>query len=236
MAKAVKTQEPTVLELLFRAAGKSLPAVSNEYLPVPAVKEVVEADRSTRGHRKARLLDALQEFDVDTLQAKREELDNFISLITRSLGEDLILNEEYAYTLVEQALAVRNLVDLAQTCQEQIKRVAFEHFTAKLAEEGHPDPANVNATLEVEELGFALRREGAGYGNASIDEELLKEALGSDWHKVVVTEYIPAQEVTMFSEDLLWNLVKDRPELLEKVKASLVPGDSKKARLNLRPI
>jgi hypothetical protein len=30
MAKAVKTQEPTVLELLFRAAGKSLPAVSNE--------------------------------------------------------------------------------------------------------------------------------------------------------------------------------------------------------------
>ena len=222
-----------MFEAIAQAAGVSV-AADKKVVAVPASKVVQRTERTTRADRKASLVDGLREFDVDHLGGLQEVLSGFVSLVTESLGDELVLSEQYAHTVMSQALAVRTLVDIAQVVQEQVKSVVFEHFDSALAEQGHPDPQNVNASLDVPELGMSLRREGAGYSSPMIDEQKLADLLGDAVETVYVTKVIPAQEVRVLDEDLLMNLVSNQPELLEKVREALIPGSPKKARLNLR--
>lgn len=230
-----KSVEKTAKTKIFEAAGVEVPVTGAE-VAVPAVQQVVVSERSTRETRKSQLLEVLGKFDVEELEELKTFLAGLPSLLTETLGEDLVLTERYAHTLLRQALAVRRLKDLHEVALEQIKEVAFDHFNASLAEKGHPDPQHVNATLDVLALGYKLRREGAGYGDPTIDEEKLKEALGSDWKKVYTRTVIPRRVVTDLDEDALWELVKTKPGLLEKIRDSLLPGAPKAGRLNLRNI
>jgi len=222
-----------MFETIAQAAGVAV-AADKKVVAVPAAKAVAKTERTTRADRKASLVDGLREFDVDHLGALQDILANFISLVTESLGDEMVLNETYSNTVMRQALAVRTLVDMTQVVQEQVKSVVFAHFDSALAEMGHPDPQNVNAALDVPELGMSFRREGAGYSSPSIDEEKLSELLGEACDSVYVTKVIPAQEVRVLDEDLLMQLVGNKPELMEKVREALIPGSPKKARLNLR--
>lgn len=229
-------KKPTALERIMEKAGVPQPVASDGFLPVPAAKEIVAAERSTRGSRKAQLLADLEEFNVERLAQLREDLTGFVTLITTTLGDDPVLVEQHAVTLMRQALAIRQLKDLYDLCWDKVKEVAFQHFDASLAEQAHPDPQHVNAELIVAELGFMLRREGAGYCNAEIDEELLKEALGNLWKKVYTKTTIPAQVVYNLDEDALEELCRQRPELLEAIRPALKKGAPKAGRLNLRNI
>jgi hypothetical protein len=214
-----KTLERTGIRKIMEAAGKAA---------------IAKVPRTTRTTRQAKLLEAMEDFDVPTLKKVKDELAGYVDLITMSLGDDLVLTEEYANVLMRQAIATRNLKDLQEIVQAQVKRVAFDHFNASFAEQGYEDPENMNGHLEVPELGMVLSREATGYSEPVIDETKLKKALGKDWEKVYTLEVIPEQRVYSLNEEALWNLVKDKPALLEKIRDSLIPGQPKSGRLNLR--
>lgn len=201
-------------------------------LAVLADRDIVHVPRTTVASRREQLLADLE--DDEALPRYRRELDAFIDLITSPLGEDPVLTEEYAYTLVKQAVAVRQLADLAEVCKTKIKEVLFQHLNAYFAEEGHDDPEHINGILEVAELGMKLSREGSGYSDPVIDEEKLKKGLGPLWERVYTHKVIPATETWELDLDALWELVKARPKLLEKVRDALKPGKPKSARMNLR--
>lgn len=203
-------------------------------LAVMADREIVKAPCSTVTSRRAQLLADLEEYNIKALAEYRKGLSSFVDLITEPLGEDPVLTEDYAATLMRQALAVRQMADLAEVCKTKIKEVLFQHFNAYFAEDGHDDPEHINGTLEVAELGMKLCREGSGYSDPSINEEKLKKGLGPLWEKVYTHKVIPEKEVWELDLEALWELVKAQPKLLEKIRDALTPGKPKGARMNLR--
>lgn len=230
-------KKETALDRLFERAGIEQPTVSKDIVVATPPSAIELSHRTTRAQRKAQLLDDITQFNIERLVALRETLTSLPSLVTESLGEDAELTDEYAAVLMRQAIAfLRDVKDLQEAIAERIKVIAFDHFNASLAAKGHSDPEHMRAELIVEELGFALRREGAGYGDAKINEELLKELLGKDWKRVYTKTVIPRKEVFNLDIDALEELTKQRPELLEKIRPALSKGDPKPGRLNLRPL
>lgn len=84
------------------------------------------------------------------------------------------------------------------------------------------------------ELGKVFKREGCGYKPAQIDQKALKALLGDDADKVFVEEVIPAKTVTKLDEEALGKLIMDKPEVLEKVRQALIPGELKSPRFVIR--
>jgi hypothetical protein len=201
-----------------------------------AGKEVAKPTRSTVAMRKAQLLADLDGFDGPRLWQLKEELSSFVDLITMSIGDGAILDESNAFTLMTQALSRRNITEFMEVCHSRIKEVFFSHLNATFEEEGEEDPEAVSGSVEVPSLGMKFCREGAGRTTPSVDEGILREALGDRWKEVYREEIIPAQKIRTLDYDRLWELVGEEPGLMEKLREALEPGALKNARLVLRPM
>jgi len=118
----------------------------------------------------------------------------------------------------------------------RLKDIVWTHLNSKLAEEGVEDPENTNGEIEVPALGMKLCREGMGYNDPVIDEELLKERLGDLWEKVYTCQVIPEQTVYTLDPEGLLDLLKSDPSLVKKIEDAIIPGSPKNGRLILRPI
>jgi hypothetical protein len=201
-----------------------------------AGKEVAVPTRSTVAIRKAQLLADLDGFDGPRLWQLKEELSSFVDLITMSIGDGAVLDESNAFTLMTQALSRRTITEFMEVCNGRIKEIVFSHLNAMFEEDGEDDPEAVSGSIEVPSLGMRFAREGAGRTTPSVDEGILREALGDRWKEVYHEETIPAQKVRTLDYDRLWELVGEEPELMEKLRDALEPGAIKNARLVIRPM
>jgi hypothetical protein len=197
-------------------------------------KEVAKKPRTTVAHRKAQLLADLEDFNVDRLVGLQQKMGAFIDLITLNLGDELVLDEGHAYTLMSQALGVRDIKEFMDVCHGRVKEYLFDHLNAIYAEQGLEDPENTNGSLEVPALGMKFCREGTGVTDPSVNDTLLKKALGSRWEEVYDIEVIPEQRVYTLNTEALWDMVKNDPDLMEAVRGALEPGVPKNGRMVIR--
>ncbi len=196
-------------------------------------KKVARKQRTTVAQRKAQWEVNLENFNGDELVAKAA---GFIDLITLELGSDPVLTEEGAVTVMVQSLARRDFSEFLDVCKDKIKEFVFAHFDALAEAAGAEDPENTNGVLEVPSLGMKFCREGTGYGDPTIDDDVLKHALGDRWEQVYDVQIIPERREETLNQEALWNLVQQDPTLMEKIRDSLQPGAPKPGRLVIRPM
>ena len=193
--------------------------------------------RTSVAQRKAEWESTLDNFDVNKLAGLQTAMSEFVDLITVSVMEDgVVLTEAQKFTLVTQALARRDIAEFMDVVLWRLKDIVWSHLNSKLAEEGVEDPENTNGEIEVPALGMKLCREGMGYNDPVIDEELLKERLGDLWEKVYTCQVIPEQTVYTLDPEGLLDLLKSDPSLVKKIEDAIIPGSPKNGRLILRPI
>lgn len=147
------------------------------------------------------------------------------SMVTLDAEETKALAPAQRKALMEEDLVRREIGDLLESRKEVIKELVFQTITEEAAEAGAEEPELVNGEIVVEELGYRFTREGAGYSSPTFNIKALKEALGEDADKVVTVEYKPVESV---NEDVLNSLLAGNPDLIEKVRAAMVPGKVKK--------
>ena len=199
-------------------------------------KAVAKKSRSTVAARKAKLLGDLEGFDVERLIEVKDQMSAYVDLITMSLGDKPVLGEDQAFTLMKQALGRRDLNEFLDVCKDKIKEVFFGHLDEVLAAAGHAEPEAMNGSLEVPALGMKFCREGAGFGDPTINEGLLKDALGDRWKEVYEEQLIPAKKVYSLNTEKLWQLVENDPAVMEIIRDCLNPGALKSARMVLRTL
>src|ERR1700752_1998364 len=117
MARAKTTlSRPNALQRLVEKSGKA----------------VVKAKRTTVAQRKANMLADLEGFEVDRLLEIQQNMAAFLNLITMSIGTAPVLTDSEAFTLMEQALARRDIAEFLDVCNGRIKEVVFTHLDTVL--------------------------------------------------------------------------------------------------------
>ena len=194
----------------------------------PAAKPTSAADR------REQLKKAIAEMDGDQIERAREVMTRYVdSMVTLDPEQAGVLTKAQSKSLMEEDILRREIADLVEARKETIKELVFNHITEVAAEAGAEDPETINSSIEVEELGRRFSREGAGYSAATFNLKALKEALGDDADAVIKTEVKIVESV---DEDALSSLLAGNPELIEKIRATLVPGKVKKGSFYNRPI
>lgn len=210
-------------------------------------KKVVASSRSTVAARKAKLLQALETYDVERLLELQKTMSDFVDLVTQNplteiaSGADKILDSSRAEVLMRRFLDQREIDELVSVVKDLIRTTVFSHFDALGKAAGLEDPENHNGVLEVPEVGKKFCREGTGYKDPEIDSIKLQELLGERWSTVCTAELVPEQvipehvEYTLSVEKALEMGRKD-PEVMEILRDCLTPGAPKPARLVVKDL
>lgn len=194
----------------------------------PAAKPVSAADR------REQLKKAIADMDGDQIERAREVMTRYVdSMVTLDPEQSGILTKAQSKSLMEEDIVRREIADLIEARKETIKELVFNHITEVAAEAGAEDPETINSSIDVEELGRRFSREGAGYTAPTFNLKALKEALGDEADAVIKTE---TKVVESVDEEALSSILSGNPELIEKVRATLVPGKVKKGSFYNRPI
>ena len=201
-----------------------------------AEKSVAKRQSSTVAARKAALMADLADFNVGRLETLKEQMGSFVDLITLGLGDVEVMTTAQAHTLMLQFLAQRDIAEFMAVCRDRIKELAFVHLDAEFADQGEEDPSSINGSIDVPSLGKRFSREGAGYADPTVNEALLKAALGDQWEQVYVRTVVPETVVYSLSMEKLMDLVDGDPAIMEKVRDALTPGAPKTARLFVRDL
>ena len=187
---------------------------------------VKKAKQSSATERREALKKAISEMDSERIEQTRELMSRYVDvMVTLDPEQTKDLTPTQAKALMEEDTLRREIQDLVDARKETIKDLVFQAITEQAAAAGAEEPELTNGEIVVEELGRRFTREGAGYSEASFNMKALREALGDDAKKVIVEE---TKVVESVDEDALNSLISGNPELLEKVRGSLVPGKVRK--------
>lgn len=208
-------------DLVARMQGKAATVASLKKEAAPAPKPTSAADR-----REA-LKKAISELDEQQIERAREVMTRYVdSLVTLDPEQTTELTPTQAKALMEEDLLRREIDDLTTARKETIKQLVFQAITEEAAAAGADDPEYTNGEIVVEELGHRFTREGAGPGTPSFNLKKLKEAIGDEAYARVIKE--ETKVVETLDEEALSDLLAGQPELVEKVRKTLVPGTAKK--------
>lgn len=186
----------------------------------PAPKATSSADR------REDLKRAIAEMDGEKIESVREVMTRYVdSMVTLDPEQTSTLTPTQSKALMEEDVLRREIADLIEARKETIKELVFRAITEEAAEAGAEDPELTNGEIVVEELGRRFSREGAGYSAPTFNLKTLKTALGDDAAAVIKTE---TKVVESVDEDALNSLLAGNPELIENVRAAMVPGKVRK--------
>jgi len=197
------------------------------------VMKIVKQPLSRRADRQAEIREKLETFNG--IADLREEFAEYIDIITTNLGDEVILNENFAEIAMRGALATQHIQEVAEVVHKTLKGIVFDHMNAVNAEDPDiEDPININAKLKVPAMMMEFSREAAGVNFTAKMSEMKKvlAKAGINWEKVYIAK--PKVEYTL-NDDALWDLIKDNETLQDEVLA-IIEETPKSARLNLRPM
>ena len=195
--------------------------------------------RSTIETRKNEWQEVVESFDIEKLLAIQSEMDSFVDkmkVIANRDSTDIDLNNEEAKSLMVEYLSSKNISEFLDARKSMVRTMVFKVIEERLRKAGVDDPENQSGEIEVPELGKRFCKEGAGYGDPTLDVAKLKELLGDKIQDITVVKIIPEKRVEEIDEDLLIELAQSDDSVMEAVKESLVAGKPKTPRLNIRPM
>jgi hypothetical protein len=203
--------------------------------------EVARTSRMTVADRKAGHLDTIRTRDAEKVKEMKVVMRKFADSVIKSealhLEDGEQLSEKDQLQLMEAYIAFQKVKEFAEAWNEECRGTVFDHITAVNEELGVEYPEFQNGSIEVPKLGKRFCKEGNGRKAPTIDEEKLKEALGEDlWNKVQDEELVPAKVVKALSIEKLMKAVEDDPALLELVRESLIVGEFKNPRFQVRDL
>ena len=195
--------------------------------------------RSTIEIRKNEWQEVVESFDIEKLLAIQSEMDSFVDkmkVIANRDSTDIDLTNEEAKSLMVEYLSSKNISEFLDARKSMVRTMVFKVIEERLRKDGVDDPENQSGEIEVPELGKRFCKEGAGYGDPTLDVAKLKELLGDKIQDITVVKIIPEKRVEEIDEDLLIELAQSDDSVMEAVKESLVAGKPKTPRLNIRPM
>lgn len=142
------------------------------------------------------------------------------------------LTTEQAVLAMEHVLNIKAAKELIDATYEATRAMVYRTMDLAFADEDFPE--HTNGVIDVPETGKRFAREGAGRKEATLDEEALIASIGEDAWNEITTEKVVTTRV--LDEEKLAALAVDRPELLEAIRAAVVPGEWKTPRLMVRNI
>jgi len=199
-------------------------------------EQAAKAQRGkTLAARKKAWIEAVREFDVEKLVELQTKMQGYVDKIARidfDPEHPRALTDEERLSMGSEFVDFLEISEFLTTRRDLIKEMVFGHLDATVGE-------NTNGEIPVPEVGRTLRREGCGRTTPGIDTEKLKGLLGDDWDRCLeVTEVpeqiIPAHTEVEFSEEKLMALCAEKPETLEALRQSLIPGQIKTPRFTNR--
>lgn len=195
--------------------------------------------RSTIETRKNEWQEVVESFDIEKLLAIQSEMDSFVDkmkVIANRDSTDIDLTNEEAKSLMVEYLSSKNISEFLDARKSMVRTMVFKVIEERLRKDGVDDPENQSGEIEVPELGKRFCKEGAGYGDPTLDVAKLKELLGDRIQEITVVKIIPEKRVEEIDEDLLIEIAQMDDSVMEAVKESLVAGKPKTPRLNVRPM
>lgn len=206
--------------------------------------EVPTGHKLTAAQRKDTHRNMLEQFDIDKLLAMQEKMARAIDRMTANqidLEEPGVLSPEKAEELMIELLDQTDIKELLEVRRELIRAAVFSHLTEEARRAKKPEPEFTPGSVPVPALGKKFVREAGNRAAPTLDETLLREALGADWESVYEIEVIPEQIIPERIEykldpEKVMKLAEDDPKVLEAVRKSLIPGDRRTPRFTIRNI
>lgn len=224
---------------LFRESGGGLEAFK-ALVEEKIEKEVEKTSRMTIADRKASHLEAIQQRDLEKIKEMKSVMKKFAGSVIKTdvlHPEDGILSDKQKVQLMEAYIAFQKVKEFAEVWNDECRQTVFDHVTAENEELGVEYPEFQNGSIEVPKLGKRFCKEGNGRKAPSIDEEALKKALGDKvWNQVQDEVFVPAKVERSLSIEKLMKAVEEDPSLLETVRESLVVGEWKTPRFQVRDL
>lgn len=189
--------------------------------------------------RREHLKKAISELDDAQIERTRDIMTRYVdTMVTLDPEQTNELSPAQRKALMEEDLQRREILDLVEARKETIKELVFQAITEEAAAAGAEDPEYVNGEIVVEELGHRFTREGAGPGNATFDIKKLKEVLAEEVGEGCLDQYVTTEwkPVESLNEDAINDLLAGNPELIEKVRETMVPGKPKKGSFYNRKV
>lgn len=189
--------------------------------------------------RREALKKSISELDATQIERTREVLTRYVdSMVTLDPEQTKELTPAQAKALMEEDIQRREIDDLLTARKETIKELVFQAITEQAAAAGAEDPEYTNGEIVVEELGHRFTREGAGPGNATFDVKKLKAVLAEEvgdecLDLYVTTEWKPVESL---NEEAINDLLAGNPELIEKVRETMIPSKPKKGSFYNRKV
>jgi hypothetical protein len=220
--------------------GGDYVAAYNEIVADQERKVIARRTPSNAETRKAAYAKAVRLMDRKQLASMAKTVRNFLPLskanaaVTAQTG---VLDEAEAEDLMVEVLEVKRLQEMAKSRYEEIRKRVFNSITEGLAEQGEKDPEIVAGYIEVPKLGLKFTREGGGFADPELQEEVLAALVGTEvWDKVTRVEVIPAQEVRTLDMDLFLQEARRKPALLEELRKALKVGEPKGFKFHQRAL
>jgi len=220
--------------LAYIAAGGSYTDALSRVLGDEDKKVAAKNKKSTVASRKAELAKAVSEYDVEVLMDLQVKMQNYVDSIVRlSMDSPRSLTHQEALELMVEHEDYRKINEFLAARREAIRTLVFASIDAENAAKGL-DPDSHGGQILVPELGKKFAKEGAGYKPPSLDVNALRLMLGpEDAAKVFEEEVIPAQTVQVLSEEKLMQLAAEKPDVMETIRAALIPGAVKTPRFTV---
>lgn len=185
--------------------------------------------------RKKAFQAAVANSDKKVFASLRASMRKYVSSMAEiEMTEPRELTPAEAQALMSEVLTLKNITEFLASRNDTAKEIVFTAIDEKLRAKGIDDPEMQNGSIPVPELGKTFKREGAGFKDATLDLTALEAALGEDASKVFVEKTIPAKVVKEVDEEALGKLIMDKPDVLDKVRKTLIPGGVKPARFVIR--
>lgn len=218
-----------------------------EVISALAEPEMAEATRKRISSRQSKIqswFGKQNDLPAEKVRDLRVRMMNFVDELFAKvhLDEARELTADEAKALMQEFLDAEDFKLVFDARRKATKTMVFNSLTAAKIREGVSEPDNHNGYVEVPELKKKFCREGTGRHAPELDEDLLEKALGKrNWAKVIDTEsipeqIIPAHTVAYLSDDKLMALARKNPEILEKIRESLVVGEIKTPRFVVRDL
>lgn len=193
--------------------------------------EAAAAMKPTTGtQRKAALVAALDQGDIDHMMALQEKMTTAIdTILANKIDLDALglLTPAELFDFMVEFLDQREIKELLEIRYKMLRAAVYAHLNEVHKNNGVADPEHTPGEVPVPKLGKKFVRRG-GRAKAALDKVKLKAELGEDrWGQVCKAEIVPAVPEHIeyrLDEDALLGLVRQDPSVLEIFRKCVTPG------------